>query len=108
MVYGIRDIKPILDGQDALKGTMLECLLQFKNDLAKRDIDMIFIPIPPTPYIYSHDLIDGLEANQDYTPGWTQMLLTMLENDIEIIDPIEQFRAKGDKLLIKWANDLYR
>ena len=108
MVYGIRDIEPILKGQDALLGTMLDCLVQFKNDLAERDIDLIFLPLPPTPHVYAHDLVDGLEANQDYTPGWTKMLISMLENDIEVIDPIEEFRAHSkDKLLVKWANDFH-
>ena len=44
MVYGIRDIEPILNGQDAFLGTMLDCLIQLNKDLAERDIDMIFMP----------------------------------------------------------------
>ena len=108
MVYGIRDIEPILNGQDAFLGTMLDCLIQLNKDLAERDIDMIFMPLAPTPFIYSHDLVDGLEANQDYTPGWTKMLLSLLENDIEIIDPIEEYRAASqDKLVVNWANDFH-
>ena len=36
------------------------------------------------------------------------MMLSLLENDIEIIDPIEEFRAaSNDKLVVNWANDFH-
>ena len=107
-VYGIRDIEPIVKGMDKLDENMLKCIVQLRNDLAERGIDFIFIPLPPTPHVYAHDLVDGIEASNDYTPGWTKMLLELLENDVEIIDPIEEFRAASkDELVVKWPNDFH-
>ena len=107
-VYGIRDIEPILKGQDQLDANFLKCIVQLKDDLAKRGIDFIFMPLPPTPHVYAHELVDGIEADNDYTPGWTKMLLQLLENDVEIIDPIEEYRAhSSDDLVIKWPNDFH-
>ena len=90
-VYGVRDIELIVKGMDKVDPNMLACIIQLKNDLAERGIDFIFMPLPPTPHVYSHDLVDGIDASMDYTPGWTKMLLEFLENDVEIIDPIEEF-----------------
>ena len=107
-VYGIRDIEPIIKGTDQLDENMLKCIVQLRNDLEKRGIDFIFMPLPPTPHVYAHDLVDGIEATNDYTPGWTKMLLQLLEHDVEIIDPIEAFRAHStDDLVIKWPNDFH-
>ena len=107
-VYGIRDIEPIVNGMDQLDENFLKCIIQLRDDLAKRGIDFIFMPLPPNPHVYAHDLVDGINADMDYTPGWTKMLLQFLENDIEIIDPIEEYRkqSKAD-LVVNWPNDFH-
>ena len=46
-----------------------------------------------------HDLVDGIDASM-VTPSWTKMLLEFLENDVEIIDPIEEFRAHSKDELV--------
>ncbi len=108
MVFGTRDILSITKGQDALHPNLLASFVQFKEDMAKRDIDVIFLPFPPTPHVYGHDLVEGISADQEYTPGWTKMMLQMLEADLEVIDPLTEWRkASKDKMVIKWPNDFH-
>ena len=108
MVFGIRDMNAILDDRSALHPNLLASFVQFRDDMAKRDIDVIFIPFPPTPHVYGHELVDGITADQEYAPGWTKMILEMLEADLEIIEPLEAWRAASkEKLVIKWPNDFH-
>ena len=110
LVFGTRDINSILRKQDTLPKNLLPSFIQLKKDLAKRDIDVIFVPLAPTPHVYGHKLIDGITAEHEYTPGWTKMMLQMLEADLEVIDSLSEWRRLADsdpKLLIKWANDFH-
>ncbi len=108
MVWGVRDIDGILQDQGEVPSGLLASLLQLKEDLAARDIDFIFIPYPPTPHYQGHLLSGKIQPNQDYTPGWTRMLLQLIENDIEVIDPIEHFRREAENpYLINWVNDFH-
>ena len=87
---------------------LLAALKQLNEDFKARDIDFIFVPLVPTPQFAAHTLVDGIEANTDYYPGWTEMMIELLENDIEIVDTTEEFRAAAeDDVLVSWANDFH-
>jgi len=108
MVWGVRDIDGILQDQGEVPSGLLKSIIQLKEDLAARDIDFIFIPYPPTPHYQGHLLSSKVSATQDYTPGWTRMLIQLIENDIEVIDPIEHYRKEAENpYLINWVNDFH-
>ncbi len=108
MVFGTRDTLPLIANDETLPTNFVDCILQLKKDLKARGADMIFMPLPPTPVIYSHHLVDGIDATHEYYPGYTKMLLQLLEADIEVIDPLEEFRAASkDNLLVNFANDFH-
>ena len=106
MVYGVRSTQPMLRGQNTMPKNLLAALKQLNEDFKARDIDFIFVPLVPTPQFAAHTLVDGIEANTDYYPGWTEMMIELLENDIEVVDTVEEFRAAAeDEVLVSWAND---
>jgi len=108
MVWGVRDIDGILQDQGEVPKDLLAAIVQLKEDLAARDIDFIFIPYPPTPHYQGHLLSNKVNADQDYTPGWTRMLIQLLEHDIEVIDPLELYRKQAENpYLINWVNDFH-
>jgi hypothetical protein len=62
----------------------------------------------PTPHFHAHTLVDGIEADDEYFPGWTEMTIEMLENDLEVIDTVDEFRKEADNdVLVSWANDFH-
>ena len=82
--------------------------LQLKKDLAARGADMIIMPFAPNPQYAGHLLVDGIEADQDYYPGWSEMVIQLLENDIEVIDTVTEFRqAAGSEVQLAWPNDFH-
>ena len=108
MVYGVRSTQPMLRGQNTMPKNLLSALKQLNEDFKARDIDFIFVPLVPTPQFAAHTLVDGIEANTDYYPGWTEMMIELLENDIEVVDTVEAFRASAeDDVLVSWANDFH-
>ena len=108
LVYGRRCIDPMLKDQHTLPENLLKAFIQLNNDFKARDIDLIILPLVPTPHFAAHGLVDGIEANHEYYPGWTKMMIQMLENDLEIVDSVDEFRAEAENnLLVSWANDFH-
>ena len=108
MIYGKRSIEPMLKQQDTMRKNLLAAFVQFNNDLQARGIDLIIAPMVPTPHFAAHTLVDGIEAEHDYYPGWTKMMIEMLENDIEIVDTTTEYRqAAEDDVLVSWSNDFH-
>jgi hypothetical protein len=108
MVWGRRDIQGILEDQGKVPEGLLRAFVQLRDDLAARGIDLVIVPFPPTPHIQGHLVADGIRADQDYTPGWSRMLLQMLEAGLEVIDPLDEFRAEANNpILINWVNDFH-
>jgi hypothetical protein len=108
MVWGRRDIEAILHGQETMPKTLLAAVVQLKKDLAARGIDFIYMPFPPTPFFQTHLVVDGVGPETEIYPGWTKMMLQFVENDIEVIDTLEAYRAEADNpVLINWVNDFH-
>ena len=71
-----------------------------------RGIDLIIIPGVPKLVYKSHLLVDGIDPQAEIWPGWTEMTLQLLENDIEVIDTVEEFRAAaGGDVPVTWINE---
>ncbi len=108
MVFGIRNVEPMIAKDETLPENFVECIVQLKRDLEKRGVDLIYMPLAASPTIYGHELVEGIDAHHEYHPGWTKMLLELLENDIEVIDPLEEFRAQSNAdLIVNWPNDFH-
>ena len=108
LVFGIRATKPIINGQDKLPEELLQAFIQLRDDLAARGADLIVVPLAPHPQVSSHLLVDGVNADHEYAPGWTKMMIQLLENDIEIVDTTAEFRAVADSdMLVNWVNDFH-
>jgi hypothetical protein len=108
MVYGRRSIEPMLKGQRTMPKNLLSAFIQLDRDLKDRGIDLIIMPLVPTPHFHAHTLVDGIGPNQDYYPGWTEMTIEMLKSDLEVIDTVEEFRMEAENdVLVSWANDFH-
>ncbi len=106
VVFGLRDLEPMMKGQGTLNPGLLAGYKQFQKDLKERDIDLIVLPYPAIPHFTTHVLVDGVDPMDEIYPGYTEMLLTFLENDIEVVDFITEFRqAAGGKIDVHWPND---
>jgi len=105
-VFSLRDMQHMIDGNEVLDPGLLAGYKQLQADLKKRDIDLIVMPFPGNSHIYTHRVVDGVDATDEVYPGYTKMLLTFLENDIEVVDFMDEFReaANGDGL-VHWPNE---
>jgi hypothetical protein len=64
------------------------------------------LPFPGNSAIHTHLLLDDVDAKDEVYPGYTQMLLTFLENDIEVVDFLDEMReAAGSDVPVHWPND---
>ena len=108
MVYGRRSIAPMLKKQNTVPKNLIKALVQLDRDFKARGIDLIILPLVPNPHFHAHTLVDGIGPDQDYYPGWTEMTIEMLENDLEVIDTVEEFRAEAENdILVSWVNDFH-
>jgi len=71
MVYGRRAIDPMLRNQHTMPKNLLAAFVQLDRDLKARDVDLIILPLVPTPMFHAHTLVDGIDAEDEYYPGWT-------------------------------------
>ena len=101
-------MEDILQDRDELNPGLLAGFIQFQKDLNARGIDLIVLATPGNPHIYGHTLVDGLGPTDEITPGY-KMLLTLLENDIEVVCALDEMRAAAtgslDEVLVHWPNE---
>lgn len=105
-VFSLDGIDHQIKNSRVLDEGLLKSYLQLQKDLKKRNIDLIVMPFPDSSHFYTHRVVEGLEAKDEYYPGYTEMLFTFLENDIEIVDFMDELReaANGD-VPVHWPND---
>lgn len=105
-VFALREMQHMIDNSDTLDPGLLKGYKQFQADLKKRDIDLIVIPFPGNSHFYTHRLVEGVDETDELYPGYTKMLLTFLENDIEVVDVLYEFRkAANADIPVHWPND---
>ncbi len=105
-VFGLREMQHMMDGSSRLDPGLLAGYRQFQADLKKRDIDLIVIPFPGNSHFYAHRVVKAVDQTDEIYPGYTKMLLTFLENDIEIVDILDEFRkAANGEIPVHWPND---
>lgn len=105
-VFGLREMQHMIDGTETLDEGLLSGYKQLQADLRKRDIDLIVMPFPGNSHFYTHRVVEGVDETDEIYPGYTKMLLTFLENDIEVVDMLDEFReAANDEIPVHWPND---
>ncbi len=93
-------------GQSEMPQGLLDALVQFDRDLKARGIDLIIMPSSPKIHYEAHRLVDGIDEQTEIWPGWTNMTLQLLEQDIEVIDTVDEFRkAAGGEVPVTWINE---
>lgn len=69
------------------EGVTLEGLKFFHQQLAERGIDLIVMPVGNQVLFHSHKLVpDKIHPGDDLWPAYTQILIDLLQNGIEVID----------------------
>ena len=69
------------------EGVTLEGLKFFHQQLAERGIDLIVVPVVSQVVLHAHKLVPGkIQPGDDIWPAYTQILIGLLENGIEVID----------------------
>ena len=106
MVFSLGSIDYITTGADTVDPGLLKSYKQFQADLAERGIDLVIMAFPTVASIYTYTLIDGVEATDEIDPGYTKMMLELLDNDIEVVDALDAMRAAANEdILVHWPND---
>ena len=104
--FNLSSLEMALQNQDAMPQNFLEALVQFNQDMKARGIDLIVLPPTPKASFLIHQAVDGADAHSELWPGWTQMMIQLLENDIEIIEVADAWRQEaGNKMPVVWLND---
>ena len=104
--YELGAIEMYQQGQTELPAETLEAFVQFNKDMKARGIDLILLPATPKLNYESHLLFDGVDAKTEVWPGWSNMMVQLLEHDIEVIDTVDEFRAAASgKVPVVWKND---
>lgn len=87
-VFRIADINRVV-GNEGLEGegASLEGLRLFHRQLAGRGIDLIVLPVVSQVVLHGHKLLPGeIKPGDDIWPAYTQILIDLLEDGIEVID----------------------
>lgn len=69
----------------------VKAILNFKNQLAARGIQLMLVPVPAKPMIYP-DKLAGVNL-QLQNPSWAKFKATLEANDITVIDLTAKFHA---------------
>jgi len=70
-----------------------DCLTEFSRKLKERDIDLIVVPVPNNHMLYAARLFGNLTPQHTVWPAYVEGMIKLIENDVEILDLSEPFRA---------------
>lgn len=104
--FGKGSLEAFQKDQTKMDPKTLQAFIQFDRDMKARGIDLILMPGAPKIVYEGHRLVPGMDATTEVWPGWTNMAIQLLENDVEVIDTVEEFRkAAGSKIPVTWINE---
>jgi hypothetical protein len=76
-------------------------LIQFSRQLKERNVDLIVVPYIGHAEVYGHRLFKGGKASDELWPAKVEGLINLLENDVEVLDFGDAFKAyKGNGRLM--------
>lgn len=73
----------------------VEVLVSFSQQLKKKGIDFIYVPIPAIEEVYPENFLASLPSDHVVQPLGRKLLLTLLERDVDVVDLLPLFRAAG-------------
>jgi len=76
-------------------------LIQFSRQLKERGVDLIVVPYIGHAEVYGHRLYEGGKASDELWPAKVEGLINLLENDVEVIecgDAFKAYKGKGSVL----------
>ncbi|MEI7832090.1 MAG: hypothetical protein WCJ56_02685 [bacterium] len=68
-------------------------LVSFSRQLQERGIDFIFVPQPNQIQLHAHELFPDMAADAELWPRYTEMVIRLLEQDVEVVDLVDAFQA---------------
>ncbi len=82
-----------------------DCLTVFSRKLQERGIDLIVVPVPNNQMVYSMRLFKDLTPRHTVWPAYVEGMIKLLDNDVEVLDLSEPFRAYEGKGYVKHPFD---
>jgi hypothetical protein len=79
----------------------IRSLRAFQEELRSRGTELIVLPVPDHAMVYGHHILTNAPPELEFLPGYTEILLALLEADIEVVDVLDAFRQQA-------ARDLQR
>ena len=72
-------------------------LIQFSRQLKERGVDLIVVPYIGQAEVYGHRLYEGGKPDDELWPAKVEGLIKLLENDVEVLDFGDAFKAYTGK-----------
>jgi hypothetical protein len=99
-LFRVKDVQRVMNNAEVdEEGSSLEGLKLFNRQLAERGIDLIVVPVVSQVVLHAHKLVPGkIQPGDDIWPAYTQILIDLLEDGIEVIDlqgPFAEHLAKN-------------
>ena len=86
---------------DTGAGNAMDALIPFSRELQQRGIDLMVVPYPTHAEVYGYRLYDNGKPDDELWPGKVEGLIKLLENDVEVIECGDAFKAyKGSGRLM--------
>jgi len=87
-LFRVADVQRVMTNAEVdEEGNSLEGLKFFNRQLAERGIDLIVVPVVSQVVLHAHQLVPGkIQPGDDIWPAYTEILLGLLENGIEVVD----------------------
>lgn len=80
--------------------TALDVLITFNKALKEKGIDLIVLPVPSHPHIYTYRLLDNTNPELEIWPAYINGMITLLENDVEVLEITDDFRKYKEETLL--------
>jgi hypothetical protein len=80
-------------------------IIQFDRQLKKRGVALIAVPVPNAVQLYTHMLHPDIHLEDVIWHPWAQMIVKLLENDVEVIDLLDLYKAyNGDNTALNYID----
>ena len=78
-------------------GNAFDALVTFSKDLKARGVDFMVVPYPTHAEVYGHRLYEGGKPDDELWPAKVEGLIKLIENDVEVIECGDAFKAYTGK-----------
>jgi hypothetical protein len=83
----------------------MTAIIQFDRQLKKRGVTLLVVPVPNSAQIYTHLLHPDIHLEDVVWHPWAHMIAKLLENDVEVIDLEDLFKAySGNNTVLNYID----